>query len=137
MEQQREKLRNEQNGYTCGGITHRFTIFAKHPEKDDEVLEIKGYIQTGEYPDGSLGEVFVKVGKPGDNLAMVDQWAVSTSNMLQRCDREDAIKLLRSFTNQRFEPAGATSNKKIPRCTSLVDYIARWLLRRYYPEAGL
>ncbi len=134
MEEQ-AKLRDKTNGWTCEGVTHKFTIIASNGEGG--VKEVDGYISSGVFPDGRLGEVFVKVGKPGDSYAILDQWARSVSITLQKASREEAAQLLSKFLNQRFEPSGATKNPKIPRCSSLVDYVARYLLQRYYPEVAL
>ncbi|HBS29427.1 MAG TPA: hypothetical protein DEB06_08250, partial [Phycisphaerales bacterium] len=35
------------------------------------------------------------------------------------------------FRGMRFEPMGATSNPDIPECSSVVDYIARFLEQRF------
>lgn len=113
------------------GITHHFTITTRVPETD-QLQEIDGYIQTGLYEDGRVGEIFIKVGRPGDVFAMLDQWAISFSIALQYgAPLED---LCRKHLGSRFWPDGATSNKNIPRCTSLVDYTVRWLLDKYGKE---
>jgi hypothetical protein len=117
----REKLEDIREG-----ITHHFSVLAL---VNGEVEEIDGYIQTGCYADGRLGEVFLKVGRAGDMFAMLDQWAIAFSIALQYgAPLED---LCRKFIGARFEPQGATRNPDIPRCTSLVDYAARWLLQKY------
>lgn len=104
------------------GTTHHFEI------SDREGKSYDGYIQTGHYEDGRLGEVFIRFGKSGDASALLDQWAVSTSYALQY--GVPPRELLQKFVGTRFEPEGSTSNKDIPRCTSVLDYVARWLLSR-------
>lgn len=122
-EAMREKLED-----TREGITHHFTIYTKN-EDNSGVHEVDGYIQTGLYKNGRLGEVFVKVGKQGDFHALVDQWAIAVSVALQYgAPMEDFLK---KFVGARFEPSGATTNKEIPRCTSIVDYTSKWLLHKY------
>jgi hypothetical protein len=123
----REKLEKERDG-----VSHHFTIIARDPNSDDKVYEVDGYIQTGMYPDGRLGEIFVKVGKQGEFNAMLGQWAISTSIALQY--GAPAKELFEKFLGSRFEPAGATTNKDIPRCTSVLDYLARYLLLKYFNE---
>lgn len=108
------------------GITHRFRLSYAVGE---EIETIGGYITASCYPDGRVGEVFVKVGKPGDASALLDQWAIAFSVALQYGAPFET--LCQKFVGARFEPSGATSNKEIPRCTSLVDYAARWLLKRF------
>lgn len=121
------------------GLTHHFTVYAAVPSKDpngpDEIEEIGGYIQTGLYEDGRVGEIFLKIGKPGDRFAMLDQWAMAFSFALQY--GAPLEELCRKFAGSRFEPSGATRNKDIPRCTSLVDYAARWLLSKYVPVTAV
>lgn len=117
----REKLEDIREG-----ITHHFTVIAL---VNGQLEEIDGYIQTGCYADGRLGEIFIRIGKPGDQFAMLDQWAIAFSIALQYGAKlED---LCRKFIGARFEPSGATRNPDIPRCTSLVDYATRWLLQKY------
>lgn len=118
----REKLETDR-----AGIVHHFTIIAKMT--DGNVGELKGYLQTGTYPDGRLGEVFVKLGKEGEFHALIDQWAIAVSVALQY--GAPVGDFLRKFVGARFDPYGATNNKEIPRCTSVVDYAARWLLSKY------
>ncbi len=113
------------------GITHKFTVIAK---VNGEVQEIDGYIQTGCYEASStehprLGEIFVKIGKVGDTYAWIDQWCISTSIALQY--GAPAEQLFQKFIGSRFEPSGLTKNKNIPTCSSVLDYIARWILSRY------
>jgi len=35
------------------------------------------------------------------------------------------------FKSMRFEPMGPTSNAEIPECSSIVDYVARYLELHY------
>lgn len=96
----------------------------------DEVEDIKGYIQTGVYEgDSRLGEIFLKLGKSGDTSAWLDQFATLFSIAIQYGAPFDV--LARKFVGTRFEPAGPTKNKDVPRCTSLLDYVARFLLLHY------
>jgi hypothetical protein len=109
------------------GVTLHFVI---HALEDDKVVEVDGYLQTGEHPDGRLGELFLKVGKQGDHQALLDDWAISTSIALQHgAPLED---LLGKFVNKRYEPSGAvTGVEGIKRCTSPLDLVCRWLLFKY------
>lgn len=122
----REKVHTDERPDTTG-LTHKFKVVYR--KDDGTVEEVKGYITTGLYPDGRVGEVFLKVGKSGDTNSIYDQWAINFSMSLQHgVPLED---LCRKFVGQRFEPSGRTENKQIPACTSIVDYVARWLLIRY------
>lgn len=111
------------------GLTLHFTITSRKAEGDG-TEEIDGYLSTGEYPDGRLGELFLKIGKHGDHHAMWDQWCQSTSIALQYGAPVEDI--LGRFVNTRFEPSGAVSGVSgIMRCSSPLDLIARYLLLKY------
>ena len=111
------------------GVTQKFTIIAR-AENGNGVYELDGYVQTGEYPDGSLGEVFIKLGKQGSNEAMLDQWGISTSMALQY--GAPVNEIFSKHVGTRFEPSGAVRGiKGIERCTSVVDCISRWIIAKY------
>lgn len=133
------------------GITHHFIIVAKcHKLKcvagkvdDTDVVcntcngtgleEVDGYITTGLYPDGRVGEIFVKVGgHASDRFVMLDQWAIAFSVALQH--GATLAELCGKFTAQCFWPDGPTDNDAIKRCTSIVDYVCKWLRLQYGPK---
>lgn len=109
------------------GITHHFSICTV--DKHGKLADVDGYISTGEYKDGRLGEVFVKVGKAGDATALLDAWALAVSWNLQHGAKLEP--LMEKFVHMQFEPSGSTNNADIPRTSSPVDYCSRWLLRKY------
>jgi ribonucleoside-diphosphate reductase alpha chain len=41
--------------------------------------------------------------------------------------------LIDKFSRTRFEPSGFTGNPEIPRATSIMDYIFRWLAAKFVP----
>jgi ribonucleoside-diphosphate reductase alpha chain len=105
-------------------VTHKFTIAGQ-----------AGYLIVGLYPDGQPGELFIRMAKEGSTLGvLLDQWAMVVSIGLQ------TGVPLRTFTEKcrgvRFEPAGLTGNPDIPMAGSPIDYIARWLGRRFVEEDG-
>jgi len=111
------------------GVTHHFAIATGQPAPNDW---LDCYLSVGLYPDGRVGEIFVKIGKSGDLLAALDQWAVAMSVALQL---GAGPELFRKFVGQRFEPSGITrGTEKIRQCSSVVDYVARWVLMRFYEE---
>jgi ribonucleoside-diphosphate reductase alpha chain len=90
----------------------------------------RGYIQMNEYPDGTLGEVFLKLGKPGSTVAgLVDGFTKLLSIALQH--GVPLRDLIESFINLRFEPDGLTKNKDIRFAKSIYDYLFRYLDLRY------
>ncbi len=106
----RQKLPDERHS-----ITHKFSI-AGHD----------GYITCGLYEDGSPGEIFVRMAKEGSTIAgLMDSFATAISLSLQH---GVPLKLLvEKFKSTRFEPSGFTGNPEVPRTTSIMDYIFRWL----------
>ena len=91
---------------------------------------IEGYLTAGEYPDGRLGEIFVKVSKQGSTLSgVMDALAIAVSLGLQYGVPLEAY--VSKFTNMIFEPNGITDDPDIRMSQSLVDYIARRLAVDY------
>ena len=65
----------------------------------------------------------------------MDSVAVLTSLALQYgVPLED---LVRKFRGVHFEPAGFTDNPEVPQASSLVDYIFRWLEKRFLEQGTL
>ena len=102
-------------------VTHKFDI-AGH----------EGYITVGLYPDGTPGEIFLKMAKEGSTISgLMDTLATSVSLALQYgVPLKDVVN---KFAHVRFEPSGFTGNPEIPIAKSLVDYIFRWLGSRFLP----
>jgi len=122
----REKLPNDR-----AGITLHFVIHAVEETPNGHVVvETDGYLQSGQYADGRLGELFLKCGKQGDHHAVLDSWAISTSIAIQYGAPVD--ELLNRFVGARFEPSGAvTGVEGIKRCTSPLDLVCSFLLQKY------
>ena len=92
----------------------------------------EGYLTSGSYDDGELGEVFLKLGKQGSTLAgVMDAFSVSISIALQYGVPLEAF--VSKFVNMRFEPAGMTDDKDIRMAQSMMDYIFRRLALDYLP----
>ena len=104
---------------TRESITHKFSIGGH-----------EGYLTIGLHPDGSPGEIFLKMAKEGSTISgMCQAYCRAFSLALQYgLSIEDAVV---RFRGMRFEPMGPTSNPEIPECSSLVDYIARFLQLRF------
>lgn len=94
------------------------------------VGDVKGYLTVGNFPDGTLGEIFVRVSKQGSFVGgIVDSFAIAFSAALQYgAPLEDLVD---KFKGTRFEPAGFTGNTDIPLAHSVLDYIVRWLEAEY------
>ncbi|HBU24058.1 MAG TPA: vitamin B12-dependent ribonucleotide reductase [Chlorobaculum sp.] len=85
----------------------------------------KVFLRTGEYEDGSLGEVFIDMYKEGASFkGLLNCFAVLASKALQY--GMPLEELVDSFTFTRFEPAGAVQGHEvIKNSTSILDYVFR------------
>jgi ribonucleoside-diphosphate reductase alpha chain len=102
-------------------ITHKFDISGH-----------EGYITVGLYPDGTPGEIFLKMAKEGSTISgLMDTFATTVSVALQY--GVPLHDLVHKFAHVRFEPSGFTSNPEIPIAKSIVDYIFRWMGSRFLP----
>ena len=91
----------------------------------------KGYIIVNEYEDGTPGEVFLKLGKPGSTVAgLIDGFTKLLSTGLQHGIPLE--RLIASFIETRFEPSGMTTNPKVRFAKSLYDYLFKLLDVHYY-----
>jgi ribonucleoside-diphosphate reductase alpha chain len=87
---------------------------------------------AGAYADGTLGEVFLKLGKQGSTLAgVMDAFSIAVSIGLQY--GVPLQTFVEKFTNLRFEPAGMTDDQDIRMAQSMMDYIFRRLALDYLP----
>ena len=94
------------------------------------VAGAEGYMTAGEYEDGTLGEVFIKVSKQGSTLAgVMDAFSISISLGLQYGVPLEAY--VSKFTNMRFDPAGLTDDADVRMAQSIMDYIFRRLALDY------
>lgn len=95
--------------------THKFAI-GRH----------EGYLTVGLFDDGRPGEIFIKISKEGSTLSgLIQGFCRAFSLCLQHgLTVEDAVD---RFRGMRFEPMGPTSNPEIPECSSILDYVARYL----------
>ena len=97
------------------------------------VADTEGYLTVGEYPDGNVGEMFLKVAKQGSTLAgIMDAFAISISMGLQYGVPLSAY--VKQFVNTRFEPSGMTDDPDFRIATSILDYVFRVLAYEYLDE---
>ena len=117
----REKLPERRKGYTQKAIVGGHKV----------------YLRTGEYADGSLGEIFIDMHKEGAGFrAMMNNFAIAVSVGLQYgVPLEEFVE---AFTFTRFEPAGMVQgNDSIKNATSILDYIFRELAISYLDRTDL
>lgn len=92
----------------------------------------EGYMTSGAHEDGSLGEIFLKLGKQGSTLAgVMDAFSIAVSIGLQYGVPLETY--VSKFTNLRFEPAGLTDDPDVRMSQSIMDYIFRRLALDYMP----
>jgi ribonucleoside-diphosphate reductase alpha chain len=91
----------------------------------------KVYLRTGEYEDGSLGEIFIDMHKEGAAFrSMTNCFAIAVSLGLQHGVPLD--EYVDAFLFTRFEPNGMVQgNPYIKMSTSIIDYIFRELAITY------
>ncbi len=97
----------------------------------------KVYLRTGEYKDGTLGEIFIDMHKEGAGFrAMMNNFAIAVSVGLQYgVPLEEFVD---AFTFTKFEPAGMVQgNETIKNATSILDYIFRELAVSYLDRTDL
>ncbi|MDI7774556.1 ribonucleoside-diphosphate reductase [Asticcacaulis sp. EMRT-3] len=97
----------------------------------------KVYIHTGEYDDGSLGEIFIDMHKEGAAFrSLMNNFAIAISIGLQYGVPLD--EFVDAFAFTRFEPAGpVTGNDRVKSATSILDYIFRELAISYLDRDDL
>ncbi|HEX4611848.1 MAG TPA: LAGLIDADG family homing endonuclease [Urbifossiella sp.] len=97
----------------------------------------KMYIRTGEYEDGTLGEIFIDMHKEGAAFrSMTNCFAIAVSLGLQHgVPLEEYVD---AFLFTRFEPNGIVQgNPYIKMSTSIIDYIFRELAITYLDRKDL
>lgn len=89
------------------------------------------YLRTGEYTDGSLGDIFIDLDKEGSTLgSLIDCFAIAISVGLQYGVplEEYADK----FIFAKFPPSGVvTGHERIKMCDSIIDFVFRDLMFNY------
>ena len=104
---------------TRRSVTHKFAINGH-----------EGYLTVGLFADGRPGEIFIKMSKEGSTLSgLIQGFCRAFSLALQH--GLSAPEAAERFRGMRFEPMGSTSNPDIPEASSILDYVARYVLLNY------
>ena len=91
----------------------------------------KVYLRTGQYDDGTLGEIFIDMHKEGAAYrSLMNCFSIAISLGLQYgVPLEDYVD---AFTFTKFEPNGiVTGHDNLKMATSVIDYVFRDLACRY------
>ena len=118
---ERKRLDNRRRGYTQKAIVGGHKV----------------YLKTGEYVDGSLGEIFIDMHKEGAAFrSLMNNFAIAVSIGLQYgVPLEEFVD---AYTFTRFEPSGMVEgNDTIKMSTSILDYIFRELAISYLARNDL
>jgi ribonucleoside-diphosphate reductase alpha chain len=118
---ERKKLPARRNGFTQKAKVGGQTMF----------------VRTGEYSDGTLGEIFVDIHKEGASFrSLMNCFAIAVSVGLQYgVPLEEYVD---KFAFTRFEPSGMVEgHPNIKSSTSMVDYIFRLLGFEYLGRTDL
>src|SRR5471030_2301425 len=118
---QKKSLPHKRRGYTQKASIDGQTVF----------------VRTGEYEDGTLGEIFVDMHKEGATFrSLMNCFAIAVSVGLQYgVPLEEYVE---KFTFTRFEPSGmVVGHANIKSSTSIIDYIFRMLGYEYLDRTDL
>ena len=121
QERIRKKLPDRRKGYT----------------QKASINNHKVYLRTGEYMDGSIGEIFIDMHKEGAAFrSLMNNFAISVSIGLQYgVPLEEFVE---AFTFTKFEPSGEVKgNTEIKFTTSILDYIFKELAISYLGREDL
>lgn len=88
------------------------------------------FLRTGEYNDGTLGEIFIDMAKEGATMrSMLNCFAIAISIGLQYgVPLEEYVE---KFVFTRFEPSGMVDHPNIKSTTSIIDFMFRSLAYEY------
>jgi len=94
------------------------------------------FLRTGEYNDGTLGEIFIDMAKEGATMrSMSNCFAIAISIGLQYgVPLEEYVE---KFVFTKFDPAGFVEHPNIKSTTSIVDFIFRTLGYEYLGRTDL
>ncbi|MDR3498101.1 MAG: vitamin B12-dependent ribonucleotide reductase [Parvibaculum sp.] len=118
---ERQKLPDRRKGYTQKALVGGHKV----------------YLRTGEYEDGTIGEIFIDMHKEGAAFrSLMNNFAIAISLGLQYgVPLEEYVE---AFTFTRFEPAGLVKgNDRIKNATSILDYVFRELAVSYLGRSDL
>jgi ribonucleoside-diphosphate reductase alpha chain len=94
------------------------------------------FLRTGEYSDGTLGEIFIDMAKEGATMrSMMNCFAISISiGMQYGVPLEEFVD---KFAFTKFDPSGFVEHPNIKSTTSIVDFIFRVLGYEYLGRTDL
>lgn len=107
---------------TRPSLTHHFQIDG-----------LNGYLTVGLFEDGTPGELFIRMDhQAGMVNHLTDAVCIGVSLGLQNGIPFDVFA--RKYIGSRFAPAGVTGDPDVPKASSILDYIFRWVEQRFYSD---
>lgn len=108
-------------------VRHRLPKKRHGFTQEARVAGHKVFLRTGEYEDGSLGEIFIDMHKEGAAFrSLMNCFAISVSMGLQH--GVPLRSYVEQFTFTRFEPQGPVEgHPNVKFATSMIDYVFRVL----------
>jgi len=113
-------------------LTHRRRLPDDRVEvgRKFRVGDYEGYIHVGLYEDGTPGDIFLDIAKEGTTLAgLMNSFMISVSLGLQYGVPLEVY--VSKFAHMRFEPSGQTNDPDIRVAKSIVDYVFRWMGKKF------
>ena len=90
----------------------------------------KIHIGTGEYADGSLGEIFIDMNKAGSTMkGLMSGFAIAVSLGLQY--GVPLERFVQNFKDMQFLPSGNVVGSEVKEATSILDLIFQILEANY------
>ncbi len=119
--------------YAAGMAPPRFLLPARRHgwTQEARIGGHKVFLRTGEYEDGTLGEIFIDLAKEGATLrGVLASFAIAVSKGLQfGVPLEEFVD---TFNFQTFEPRGMVEgHPNIKMANSIIDYVFRALAIEY------
>jgi len=124
-------------GMPRGAVRRRLPAKRHGFTQEARIAGHKVYLRTGEYEDGTLGEIFIDMHKEGAAFrSMINSFAIAVSKGLQYgVPLEEYVD---SFTFVRFEPQGLVAgHPNVKLATSVIDYVFRVLGMEYLGRTDL
>jgi ribonucleoside-diphosphate reductase alpha chain len=118
--------RRERLPPTRQSITRKFKIARPGHRNGD----LRMYVTVGLYPDGRPGEIFIR----SDLTGSLASGALDAVAMVLSVAWQHGVPfgpVIEKLRGTRFEPQGATGDPEYGIVTSPLDYVAKWLLRRF------
>lgn len=126
------------------GVTRRFELprlphvhECPHCNKvyEEKRQPLRLYVSTGNYEDGSLGELFIRCDRVGElTHGIFDELALCVSLAIQY--GAPLSVFVEKFRHTRFGPGGYIKDPKYQQCSSVLDLLASWLEDTYLKKEG-